>query len=390
MTKEHIEDPKARRRIYAGLVSFYFLHFATLGTMFPYAGYFFRSRELTGTEIGLYLSIFPLIRFLFTSKWTDLYTASNHKQAFFMGSVLLSAVAIIPLKFVMSPVLTALCLAFFAINRVGVVPVVDNISMTYSEVTGTPYGKMRLYGSIGFIFSAVLTGKALDIYGADAFIFVFAGLGILSSITVPMLSLQVWSVTSRTRVRLDPDNNIRLLLFVLVAYMLTFSFHSNFFNVLMDEAGYPQAYGGYMWGVGVTFEVVALYFSGWLTKKYSARDIIAFSILMAALRFGIIAYTQDLYLLYFANSLHAFTFGTFHLGVLTYLRRVLPREKQLRAQSLYVSYGFGLGVVLGSLISGGIFDIAGSSGVFAAASVIALISAFSVMYCRRDEPLPSS
>lgn len=369
------------------MISFYFLHFATLGAMIPYAGYFFKSGKFSGTEIGILLAIFPVIKFAATSLWTGIYEKMRAKTLFISCAIALSSVSLLPMYFFDGFFVAAFSLASFAVFGVGVIPVIDSATMKFAEDTGTPYGRMRLYGSVGFITSALAVGYFVDNFGAGSFIFAFTVLGLLNVLPVGFIKLEEWTRRKEQIKPLRFDFNTSAMTVMLVLFLSTSMFHSNFFNIRVSEAGGSQTLAGYMWASGVFCEVIIFYFMDGVLKNISAKKIMLASVALTILRYAVTAFSTELPLLFAANLLHGVTYAGFHVAALTYFRRVLGPDMQLKAQSLYSGLGFGLGSVFGSFISGLCYDISGSGGVFAVAAAVCLISTVPLLLMKSDRQL---
>lgn len=360
---------------------FYFLHYATLGIIFPFAGYFFKQAGFTGTEIGLYLSIFPLAKLSITNYWTQSFAASGRKHLFIAACILLSSVSLIPLLFTYNRIIVALLMMTFAFSRAGVIPVMDSIAISMDGKV--PYGRMRLFGSIGFICTSVMAGTLMDRFGTHAFIWAFMCAGILSVIPSFFVNFSVDALkpTQKSERKLTPE----LIIFftALTIYLTSHSFLSNFFNIKVSEAGYSQTIAGYMWAVGVLSEIFFMYNQERLLKIFSIRVLIAVSMLLGGLRYLVTGYTDSLFLLFFFSAFHGFAYGTFHIGVMRYIRTQVPEKLKLKAQSMYSGVGYGLGSIIGSAVSGVIFDLSGLEAVFTAAFIFCTVSAFAILLTGR-------
>ncbi|QAR32143.1 MFS transporter [Geovibrio thiophilus] len=375
---------ESRFGIRAGLITFYFLHFSTLGAIFPYAGYFFKSREFSGTEIGILLAVFPVMKFLATSLWTEIYSRAHSKTLFVRAAAVMSSVSMLPLFFMNSFTAALVCLTLFSLFRVGIIPVMDNAAMGFAEEHGTAYGRMRLYGSLGFTVSAVVSGIVIDMFGASAFIIQFTGMGLLCTIPVGLIRLEHWTRLHRRAESILFDRNTVVMTVMLIVYLSSNAFHGNFFNIKVSEAGGSQTLAGYMWAAGVLCEILLLYFTDSLLKRFSARQVMFFSVFMAVIRYTLTALTGSLAVLFLANMLHGFTYGSFHVAALTYFRRVFGADRQLKAQSIYSGLGFGLGSVGGSFISGIAYDLSGSTGVFAVTAALCAFSMLPLLIMKTD------
>jgi PPP family 3-phenylpropionic acid transporter len=101
-----------------------------------------------------------------------------------------------------------------------------------------------------------------------------------------------------------------------------------------------------------------------------------FTLAVAALRFLLIAWLVDeIAVLVFAQTLHAFTFGAYHASALTLVHRYFRGRNQARGQALYNSLAFGVGGSLGSLYSGVAWEGLGAGWTFSLAAACAALAA---------------
>jgi len=362
------------KRAAIGVSSFYFLHYATLGIIFPFAGYFFKEVGYSGTEIGLYLAIFPLAKFSITNIWTQLFANSKRKHLFIAVCILISSMSLVPLAFVENRLIVGLLLMMFAFSRAGVIPVMDSIAISMDAYI--PYGRLRLFGSIGFICTSITAGILMDRFGIYAFIWTFMTAGLLSIIPSLFVNFSVDALkpTKKSDRKLNPE--LRVFFLGLMIYLTSFAFLSNFFNIKVAEAGYSQTWAGYMWSIGVVSEIVFLYNQERILKIFNVKTLIALSMLVGGMRYLIIGYTDSLFLLCFTSAFHGLAYGSFHIGVMRYIRTCVPDRIKLKAQSMYSGVGYGLGSIAGSSISGIIYDMGGLKSVFITAFLFCTIAAF--------------
>jgi PPP family 3-phenylpropionic acid transporter len=94
-------------------------------------------------------------------------------------------------------------------------------------------------------------------------------------------------------------------------------------------------------------------------------------LILATIRWLLIAWFVDnVFILLFAQCLHAATFGVYHAIAIQYIHREFKGEHQGRGQALYSSVSFGAGLALGSFISGYLWNIVGSSYTFVFAAIL--------------------
>ena len=69
---------------------------------------------------------------------------------------------------------------------------------------------------------------------------------------------------------------------------------------------------------------------------------------------------------------HAVTYGTFHMASILYIDALGPAETKTTAQAANNAVTYGLGLMVGFFISGALYEVIGSTGLFAVSGIIAL------------------
>jgi len=363
----------------------YLLHYATLGIIFPFAGFFFQQLGFSGTEIGLYLAIFPLMKFTTTGVWTSLFAKSKQKHLFISVAILISSTSLIPLCFNQNKILTGVMLFIFATARTGIVPVLDTLTISLDKKVA--YGKIRLFGSLGFMVTSIVVGMLMDKFGIYAFVWSFMTVGLLSIIPISLLNLSGSVIGEKKKEDKKITPELAIFIGALAIYLTSFSFLGNFFNIKIAESGFSQSWAGNMWAIGVISEMVFMFYQNSILKVIKVKHLIAASIMLAGVRYLVTGYTDSLLMLALFSTFHGFGYGTFHIGAMRYIRDYVPERLKLKAQGLYSGVGYGLGSIIGSAVSGVIYDTNGLKGVFTFAFVLCVISAIIILIftCRRGD-----
>lgn len=344
------------------LAAYYFLHYCTLGIIYPYFGFYFKQSGYTGTEIGIFLSILPIVSFTCTSLWADIFTRVKRRRLFMVTGIIVSSFALVPIYFINNKPLTAVLLAVFALSRTGILPVIDSFASSLND--RIPYGRMRIFGSAGFIVTSVATGFFFDSFGAGAFILLYTVFSLLSAVPALLADYDtgIFKPRGRDEKKLSPQ--LKIFFAGVTIYLSSYAFLSNFFNIKVAEAGFGQTYAGYMWTTGVLAEMFFMYNQERVLKAMRVEYIMIFSMLLGGVRYFATAVTDSLFLLFFFSAFHGFAYGTFHISIMKFFRTKLPEGLRLRAQTIYSGVGYGLGTVAGSFVSGLVFDYMGLKPVF--------------------------
>jgi PPP family 3-phenylpropionic acid transporter len=360
------------------LSSFFFLHYATLGIIFPFTGYYFKLAGFSGTEIGIFLSIFPLVKFLLTARWLHFFSKVKNKNLFVATCVVISTFAIFPLTLTNNRLLVGLILFIFSVTRTGVIPVIDSIAVSMDS--HIPYGRIRLFGSIGFICTSIIGGMLMDKIGPSAFVWTYTAAGLLAAVPAFLTDYSGDFLKPRSKAERKLTPELAVFFLGVTVYLTSFGFLSNFFNIKVSEAGYSQTWAGYMWSIGVLTEIVFLYNQEIILKMFRVKTLLALSMFMAGVRYLVTGYTDSLLVLCIFSTFNGFAYGGVHIAIMRYIRRYVPDRLKLKAQGMYSGFGYGLGTIIGSLISGIIYDISGIQTVFAASFVLCTAAAMIIYF----------
>ena len=105
------------------------------------------------------------------------------------------------------------------------------------------------------------------------------------------------------------------------------------------------------------------------------RQLILESFALAVLRFLLIAWgVESAWVVWGAQTLHAFTFGTYHAAAVALIHQHFRGRHQARGQALYTSISYGVGGTIGGLASGLTWDTLGSAWTFTLAAVSAALA----------------
>src|SRR6266850_1807507 len=141
--------------------AFYFSYFATFGVTVPYLPLYFESLGLRPLQIGVLNSIVPITRPLAASLWTSSAEKLGRRHQAAVLACALSAIGFalyaIPTAFAGLAAVTIL----LALVQAPVLAFAEAATLDASAKSGVPYGRVRVWGSIGFIASAWGVGALL-------------------------------------------------------------------------------------------------------------------------------------------------------------------------------------------------------------------------------------
>jgi PPP family 3-phenylpropionic acid transporter len=330
------------------LAAYYFFYFALVGVYVIFMPKVLLELSYSAVEVGIIYAAAPFMRFL-------------------LPFLFRHAVSLTPKVYLLSLVLTFVGTLLFLVTvndfwvylttnllfgaAMGIsLPYVETIAL--ASLSKHRYGKVRLWGSLGFISVALWLGKVLDSpYEALYYLSAMAFLTLLSGAL-----LSKYDNIFHSSAQEDASFSLsKYWAFWVSVFLMQVGFGGfyNFFTIYETAHGVSLEMTSWMWSFGVICEVFMLYFQGPLLQR-NLLHILQFATLVTAFRWMILyLYPDSITLTFASQSLHAVSFALYHTAAITYVFSLYTQKKL--AQQFFLGIAFGLGGSTGALLSGQIY-----------------------------------
>ncbi len=338
--------------------------------MLPFLGPFLRHRGVAAVGIGLITAAVSLSKLFYAPLVAARVDRSGGRPGTLVLHAAVSTAAALLVIRISSPWLLGAAFFVMGAGFGAVLPLVEASVM--ERLRRYTYGRLRVWGSVGFIAAAACAAAGVGRWGLEVFPWALAaGLAVLTW-TLGPFEHHGASLHPRTgERRLGPE--VWILLVLLTLNQLLHGPYYAFFSIHLQEAGYRPLWIGGLWSLGVLAELVAFLGGGALERRWGLRRLLGAALLLAPLRWALLALPPRPLLLVVAQCGHAASFAMAHLAGIQLVQRAAPPGAGRRAQALYSGLTFGLGVVLGSALAGPLYDAAGGRGSFAAAALAGIL-----------------
>jgi len=238
----------------------------------------------------------------------------------------------------------------------------------------TRYGQLRVWGSISFIITVIVVGRAIDILSTEIIvILILAG-----SMAHAVLSLNI--PAAKKNQKSDFSSGVRALLnrrviiFQVCAFLMLLSHgtYYGFFSIHLDNLGYSSTFIGVAWALASIAEIFVMINSDRIFKRFSFENVLIFSFLAAAIRWVVLFYATSAWLILISQLFHAATYGAFHVASILYIDKLSPDGAKTVGQAVNNAVTYGFGIMAGFLFNGYFFDIIGTSNLFMISGILAL------------------
>ncbi len=365
---------------YWRLSGFYFIYFAALGSIIPYWAIYLQSAGYNAVDIGFLVAILLGTKVVAPNIWSWISECTDRPMVMIRLASLLAAITFAGIFLDEGFWWVATVTLLFSFFWNASLPQFEAVTLFHLREGSHRYSLIRTWGSVGFIVVVIAIGKWLEQTSiAQLPILIVSLLAAiwLMSLLVPSPSLK--AVEEDEVPWLSIAKSPHVLAFFIVCFLVQASHgpYYVFYTISLDQQGYSAGATGELWALGVVAEVVLFMMMHHLLKRYSLRTILLAGLFLTILRWLLIAYQRDSFMaLFFAQLLHAASFGSNHAVAIHLLHRYFKGRNQLKGQALYSAVSFGLGGVIGSLYSGYLWDEGGAEVIYLVAALITLLALF--------------
>ncbi|HXA37664.1 MAG TPA: MFS transporter [Phenylobacterium sp.] len=372
--------------------------FIGTGVSSPYLPVWFAHHGLNGGRIGLILSL-PMLARAFTAPllavWADSFRLRRTALVLLSAGVTAAyAAMVLPLGFAGWAVVWFAASSMFTTLS----PLADVIVLRRARVDGFNFGWPRGIGSAAFIVGNVGMGAILT-RGSPELVLVWmvaaAGLSALAArFLLPPDPVREEGHAGDLSDRLAGLSGLLrdpVFMTAVVSAGLIQSAHAFYYafsTLAWKRQGIPENLTGVLWAVGVSAEIVFMWFLEPWRRRMGPRHLLTLGAAAAIVRWSALALSPPLWMLFPLQALHALSYAaTFFASLLLVERLSTPRNASA-AQALNSALSGGVLSGLATMASGPLFDRFGARGylLMAAMCAVGLVGALRLHGLRRLDP----
>ena len=257
---------------YRRLASFYFFHYAALGTLVPYWSLYMAARGFSAVQTGQVMAVILAGRVVAPAIWGWLADLRGDARLTLRAAAASALLAFLLVPFTASFTSLAVIMCVFSLGLSGVIPQFEATTLNHLGTRPERYGLVRVWGSVGFIVAVSSMGLALEMLPVTALpwcvSFLLACMLIGTWIT-PMSGAVVQTGSGSL---LDVLRRPEVLTLLLACFLVQVSFgpYYVFFSVYLEALGYSSASTGFFWALAVAAEIAVFLCAGRLLQRFSA------------------------------------------------------------------------------------------------------------------------
>lgn len=371
----------------------YFFFFGALGSLLPFMSLIFSEQGLSPAKIGLLMMLLPASNLVIPPVWGMLADSrSAHIPALVLALVGTAAftVCLIPSW---SFGALALLMVGFSIFRAPVTALLDAI--THAHLTGRleEFGLIRLWGSVGFLFTSGLFGFLRDTLTPSSPLLgtaLFLLLGAICALRVPPPPASPVNRSAAGAIRALKRPGIGLFFVTVAIYYCSHATFDAFVSLHLRSLGFSDTFIGAMWSFGVAVEVALMTVAPAILRRLSPERTLILASLAAALRWAILSGAETPFWVLLQQPLHGLTFGLWYLACAGWVQSRAPHDLRATFQSLLISF-MGAGMLVGYGVGGSILEHRGGSALYQGAALGSLCAALLYQHLKaQSTPAPKN
>ncbi len=370
---------------------FYFCFYAALGAYTPYVARFVDHLGFSGLVAGGMLGLWYGSRVVAPPLWSRGLDGAARPGRWLLAGCVLATLGFASFGWVQTVPQLFAAMLFFGFFYNAVMPQFESMALAAIVDTPEAYGRLRVWGSVGFLVVAGSYGALLDAWG-EAF-FVWA--------TLPWFVLMVgaawpWFQAEPSVPRAEAHGNgatasaasprvamralwtrpgVRPLLVLAMLVQAGFGAFYVFYTLHLRANGHDGFAVGLLWVSGVLAEIALFWQAPRLIARFGVRRLMGVCLGVTVLRWATVAlFAASMPLMLAAQLTHALGFALFHACLMQRMAGLFPGHEGSAGQGLLYGFSSGLGGVIGALLAAGLWEWRGGVAAFLGGAVLTALA----------------
>jgi len=344
-----------------------FLNYAIWGAWYvTLSTYLTIDLKFTGTQAGAVFgttSLACIISPFFVGLIADRFFASERVLAVLhlFGAVLLYLVTQVTGFGAVYAMMFAYCLCYFP-----TIALTNSLTLRHLKDTGRDFPLIRVFGTLGWIAIGVTIGRLRVETSTTPFLLAAGASVIMSvfSLTLPHTpppnrehTVNLSSVLGFDALVMFKRPAFAVFAVASVLACIPLTFYFSFTNTYLNELHVENAAG--KMALGQASEVAMMLLMPFILRRLTVKNILIMGLLAWSVRYLLLAYGNlygGLWMFYLAILLHGLCYDFFFMTGQLYTDQEAPAHLRGAAQGLITFLTYGVGMLIGSLVSGRTID----------------------------------
>lgn len=350
----------------------YLLFYAANAAVLPVLTLYYESVGVTGARLGILAALWPAGSIVGASAWGAIADATGRHRLVLAVAMLFAAGAAQLLAAGSSFAVLVPVAGFFALSVAPIGPMLDHAVLEDLGDRQERYGRVRLWGAIGWGVAAPLVGIAVDAFGLSTVFPVYGVLmiglfGVSFTLRMPRTRLGKGIVAGFAQIASNPRWRLFLLTVFVAGTGSTFIHHYLF--IYLKSIGGTGTLRGVALAVATVSELLVFGFADRLLRRLRPNTLILVSMGSVGVRMVLYGVISDPVLALVPQLMHGVTFSLLLVAGVSTARDLAPEGMRATAQALFTATHMGAGGITGALLGGLLYRTMSAAQVFLAAGI---------------------
>ncbi len=363
-------------------MAYLFFAYSTMTIVMSYIPLYFQSEGLSGNQVGLLMAIGPFATIIAQPFWG--FMSDKYKTIKRMINLSAIGVVIATVGFILMGnfygyliMMFVLFLFLSPLTALG-----DSLSQKTATLKGVSFGRIRMWGSLGFAVTSLVTGYVLTIIGVQYVMFpmvVMALLALSMSFLISDVPGTNKPVTIISALKIGLDKKLVLFLVCVVFISVTHRANDSYLGLYIVNLGGVEALIGWAWFIGVSAEAIVLATSPLWFRKWKPLTFVIIAAFIYGARWFVMGLLTEPWMVLPLQLTHGITFGLFYIAAFQYVNKLIPEHLQATGHVLFITTVFGFSGIIGSLFGGWMIDGYGLTSLYFVLSGSAFVGALGLI-----------
>jgi PPP family 3-phenylpropionic acid transporter len=370
--------PAVLRSPLANIRIFFFLWFAGGSFLQPYLPIFYRGQGLSGLQIGLLASIGFGVAIVAAPQWGRWNDRLSAPQRLLQLAVLMHVATMLILSRQTAFLPMIAVVALNALFSSAQEPVAASLAMRSVRGTGSGFGSVRVWGSLGWSILVLVSGWLIQRTTIQT---AFAGFAVFLLAALSVLFLHRPSPLPQTAPSPPPAaptagsgeadryRPVPALFLAVILGWIAVAGVRQFESLFIKQLGAGEEMIGFSAMLSALVELPGMFWADSLARRFGARRVLVSGMILDGLLRGSVLLWPSIPAIVVSRALVGISFSLTTVGVVAYVQEITPHRHQTRAVALYTVVARNMVFLAANPLGGVIFDTVGALWLYAVALV---------------------
>ena len=370
------------------------LWYGAIGILGNFFALYLKSIGISGAQIGFLAGVIPFASVLVGPVWAYFADVTQNIRALLTAACLGLAISMLVVIHLRGFGVLLSCMLVVGVFHAPIAPFCDSLALQYLDGTlrQQDFGKVRMWGSIGFAVSVFFTGALVIEHWINSLLYLYtAVVASIAIVTVTLPESRLLRVMGRP-VSLDVlrfTPKLYRLLLGMILIGATLGAVNQYMIIYLDELHTAGWLSGLIFAVGALCEVPLMARTTFVLQKLGSRLVFLLGIGLLPIRWCLYIFIKDPVLLIPIQLIHSIAMLSLLVVGVMLVDNLLPPQWRTTGQTMYTVALHGLGAGVGVLSAGLIYNSYGMSAVWAACLITGSVGFLVLRFAIQAEQSPS-